>query len=81
MKARGEVANVATVRLKRLQHKQRRKVDTGQKWTYVQETQTANASQQKNVEDQRGARADAGLSSPPNVYNCMGGERKGGASE
>ena len=27
VKARGAVANVATVRLKRLQHKQRRKVD------------------------------------------------------
>ena len=27
MKARGAVANVAAVRLKRLQHKQRRKVD------------------------------------------------------
>ena len=47
MKARGAVANVAAVRLKRLQHKQRRKVDFwlqrsgGATGSNQQETQTA----------------------------------------
>ena len=44
VKARGAVANVAAVRLKRLQHKQRRKVDflAREKWrSNQQDTQTA----------------------------------------
>ena len=67
MKARGAVANVAAVRLKRLQHKQRRKVDflAREKWrSNQQETQTAttvgvvhskNMRTSEHGEDQRGA--------------------------
>ena len=60
------MANVAAVRLKRLQHKQRRKVDFLARAREVEEQETQTAMN-KNMEDQRGARADAGLSSRPNV--------------